>query len=46
MDLTYPQEAETFRKEIRAWLESMGLPITSMDAAAGGLVQHPELARS
>ena len=21
MDLTYPQEAETFRKEIRAWLE-------------------------
>ena len=21
MDLTYPQEAETFRKEIRTWLE-------------------------
>ena len=38
MDLTYPPEAETFRKEIRAWLEE-NLPPGWFDA---GFEQTPE----
>ena len=39
-----PQWGDSFPAEIRAWLESMGLPVTSMDGAADGLGPHPELA--
>lgn len=40
-----PKWGDSFPGEIRAWLESMGVPVTSMDGAAGGLLPHPELAR-